>query len=169
MRISSWRFKSTPKSSLQDITEEPPLQTRSDNLSLKYYYKVKSLLQNPNFKFSTPEKETLSANKKFPPPFAIRFQIIHIRICIRIFRRLQKWNGFWNGSYHRKPYRIILTSRISLYINCIKICITRSSEYNICNIRNELLYYHRLKKQPISSSKANSDQPKGTKAEAHHT
>ena len=35
MRISSGCFRSTPISSLQVITEEPPLQIRRDDLSLK--------------------------------------------------------------------------------------------------------------------------------------
>ena len=41
MRISSGCIRSTPLSSLQIITEEPPLQIWRDKLSLKYYYKVK--------------------------------------------------------------------------------------------------------------------------------
>ena len=56
MRIYSRCFDSTPISSLQVITEEPPLQIRRDEQSLKYYYKVKSLLQNLASKFITPEK-----------------------------------------------------------------------------------------------------------------
>ena len=59
MRISSEYFKSTPISSLQVITEEPPLQTRRDQLSLKLYYKVKSVLQIPGLKFISPEQEAL--------------------------------------------------------------------------------------------------------------
>ena len=80
MRISSGCFKSTPISSLQVITEEPPLQIRRDKLSLKYYYKAKSLLQNPAFKFITQEQETLYANKNSPPPFTIRIQKIHTKL-----------------------------------------------------------------------------------------
>ena len=68
-----------PLSSLQVITQEPPLQIRRDKLSLKYYYKVKNLLQNPDFKFITPEKETLYANKYSPPPFATRIKKIHTK------------------------------------------------------------------------------------------
>ena len=53
MRISSGCFKFTP------ISQKKLLQMRRDKLVLKYYYKVKSLLQNPAFKFITPEQETL--------------------------------------------------------------------------------------------------------------
>ena len=80
MRISSGCFKSTPLSSLQVITEEPPFQIRRDKLSLKYYYKVKSLPQNPAFKLITPEQEALYANKNSPPPFAIRIQKLHTKL-----------------------------------------------------------------------------------------
>ena len=80
MRISSGCFKSAPISSLQVFTEEPPLQIKKDKLSLKYYYKVKSLLQNPAFKFITPEQETLYANKNSPPAFAIRIKKIHTKL-----------------------------------------------------------------------------------------
>ena len=59
MRISSGCFKSTPITSLQVTTEEPPLQIRNDKLSPKDYYKVKGFLQNPAFNFITPEQETL--------------------------------------------------------------------------------------------------------------
>ena len=74
IRIASGCLKSTPISSLQVITEEPPLQIRRDKLSLKYNYKVKSFPQNPVFKFITPEQETLYENKNSPPPFAIRIK-----------------------------------------------------------------------------------------------
>ena len=68
MRKFSGCFKSTPISSLQVTTEELPLQIRRDKLSLKYFYKVKSLLQNQAFKIITPEQKTLCANKNPPPP-----------------------------------------------------------------------------------------------------
>ena len=74
MRVSSGCIRSTSLSSLQVITKEPRLQIRRDKLSLKYYYKVKNLLQNPVFKFITSEQETLYSNKSSPPPFAIRIQ-----------------------------------------------------------------------------------------------
>ena len=80
MRISSGCFKSTAIFSLQVTTEEPPLQTRRDKLSLKYFYKVKSLLQNPAFKFITPEQEILYANKNSFLPFAIGIQKMHTKL-----------------------------------------------------------------------------------------
>ena len=78
MRISNGCFITTPISSLKNITEEPPLQIRKYKMNLKYYYKVKNLLENPTFKFVTPEQETICANRNSPPPFAIRIQKIHI-------------------------------------------------------------------------------------------
>ena len=66
MRVASGCFKSTPVSSLQVITEEPPLQIRRDKLSLKYYYKVKTLPQHPVFKFISPEKNPI-CKQKFSP------------------------------------------------------------------------------------------------------
>ena len=54
MRISSGCFRSTPISSLQVITEEPPLQKRRDKLSLKYYYKVKKLTTKSGFQIQSP-------------------------------------------------------------------------------------------------------------------
>ena len=80
MRISSRCLKSTPISILHIITEKPPLQIRRDKLGLKYYYKVKSLLENPAFKFITPDQQTLYAKKNSPPPFAIRIQKIHTNL-----------------------------------------------------------------------------------------
>ena len=77
MRISSGWFKYTLISSLQVITEEPPRQIRRDKLSLIYYYKVKSLLQNPASKFISTEQETLRVYKNSPLPFAIRIQKLH--------------------------------------------------------------------------------------------
>ena len=66
MKISCGCFKSTPISSLQVVTEEPPLQIRTYKLSLKNYYEKKSLQQNPVFKFISLEQETLYANKNSP-------------------------------------------------------------------------------------------------------
>jgi len=77
MRIASRCFKTTPISSLQVITNEPPLQLRRDKLSLKYYYKIRSLPSNPTFNLLSVEQETLYANKNLPPPFAIRIKSLH--------------------------------------------------------------------------------------------
>ena len=59
MRIASGCFKSTPITSLQVITTEPPLQQRRDKLSLKYYFKMRSLPNNPAFNYVTPEQENV--------------------------------------------------------------------------------------------------------------
>ena len=77
MRISNGSFKSTPRSSLQVITVDAPLQIKKYKVSLNYYYKVKSLLQNPAFKIITPEQEALCSNKSSPPQFAIKIQKIN--------------------------------------------------------------------------------------------
>ena len=79
-RISSRCFKFTPISSPQVITEEPPLELRRDRLSLKHYYKVKSLPQNPAFIFIIQKQETLYANKYSPHQFAIKIQEIHTKL-----------------------------------------------------------------------------------------
>ena len=80
MRIPSGCFKFTSTSSLQNITGEPPLQIRINELTLKYYYKVETLLQNSASIFITPEQKTLYASKLSPPPFAIRIQKIHTQL-----------------------------------------------------------------------------------------
>ena len=80
VRLSSGCFKSTPISSLQVITEGPPLQIRRDKLSIIYHYKLKSLLQNPAFKFIIPEKIPLYANSNSPPPFEIRIQKVQTKM-----------------------------------------------------------------------------------------
>ena len=93
MRKASGCFKSTPISSFQVITEEPPLQIRRDKLSLKYLYKVKSLQQNPSLKFITPEKETHKASRRqeklIPFPYQNLFSYINDAIH-------QKLNTEWN-------------------------------------------------------------------------
>ena len=72
MRTSSGCLKSTLISSLQIIAEKPPLQTRRDKLSLKYYYKLKRLLQHSTIKFITPDQDALNVSKISPSPFTIR-------------------------------------------------------------------------------------------------
>ena len=88
LRISSGCFISTPTSILQVITEEPLLQLRRDKLNLKYYYRVKSSLRNPAFKCITREQETLYANEKSSPPFAIRILKIHTKFNVENKRNL---------------------------------------------------------------------------------
>ena len=66
MTISSGCINSTPVSSPQVITEQPPLKIRWDKLGIKYYNKVKNLLQNLVSKFITLEEETIYANKNSP-------------------------------------------------------------------------------------------------------
>ena len=54
MRIPSGRFRFTPLSSLQVITEEPPIQIGRDKLSLKCYYKMKTWLSIPSLQSMKP-------------------------------------------------------------------------------------------------------------------
>ena len=49
MRIATGAFKSTPVDSLHAITNEPPLQLRRNTIILRYYYKIRSSLNNPAF------------------------------------------------------------------------------------------------------------------------
>ena len=66
MIIADGCFKSTPISNLQVITDEPSLQIRRDKLSLKYYYKVKSLLKNPLSNPSPQNKKPYTQMKILP-------------------------------------------------------------------------------------------------------
>ena len=66
----------TLKKSHTDVSVMFP-QIRRDTLSLKYYYKVKTLPQNPAFRYIISEQETLCALKNYLPLFAIRVQKIH--------------------------------------------------------------------------------------------
>ena len=63
-----------------------------DKVSLKCYYKVKTLLQNPAFKFKTPEQETTYANKNYLPPFATRIQKLHTKFNLEIKRVMQDFS-----------------------------------------------------------------------------
>jgi len=49
MRIATGAFRTTPISSLQILTNEPPLQLRRQELTIKYYVKLKAHIQNPAF------------------------------------------------------------------------------------------------------------------------
>ena len=64
MRIPCGSFKSIPKTSLQIITEEPPLRIRRGKLNLKYYYKVKVSYKTV-FKYITTEQEAFFFKKKY--------------------------------------------------------------------------------------------------------
>ena len=111
MRISNGCCKSTPISSLKFITKEPPLQIRRPKLSLKNYYKVKSLLQNPALKFITLEQETLYTNKNFPPTFAIRIQKIHTKF------KLESKSVLPDFSYYRLEINVPTWRLPSSWIN----------------------------------------------------
>ena len=73
MRIATGAFKSTPTESLNILCNEMTLEHRRQYLTLKYYYKMRSQLDNPAFNVvvSTPDR-LLFRNKGIPPPLAIR-------------------------------------------------------------------------------------------------
>jgi len=73
LRIATGAFKSTPIQSLQILANEMPLQLRRDNLTLKYYYKIRSHLGNPAFNHAIPTYcSRLFQNKPIPHPFPLR-------------------------------------------------------------------------------------------------
>ena len=79
MRISNGCFRSTLISSLEVITEEPPLQIRRHKLSLKNYCKVISLLQIRHSNSQLQNKKPYMQKKSSPSQFAIKIQNIHTK------------------------------------------------------------------------------------------
>jgi len=73
IRLATGAFKSTPVDSLQVLANEMPLHLRRDTLTLKYFYKVKSQLNNPAFKQAIPTNyNILYRNKNLAKPFPFR-------------------------------------------------------------------------------------------------
>jgi ribonuclease HI len=73
LRIATGAFKSTPIQSLQVIANQLPLDLRRLQLSLKYYYKIRSHIYNPAFHATIPPTDRLLFhNKRLPVPLAIR-------------------------------------------------------------------------------------------------
>jgi len=74
MRIASGAFKTSPVKSLQILVNEPPLHLRRQELTIKYYLRVKSHLQNPSFNsvINTNLKLFFSSRPTAKPPFIIR-------------------------------------------------------------------------------------------------
>ena len=98
MRISSGCFKSTPLSSLQVITEEPPLQIRRDKLSLKYYYKVKTYYTIRLSNSSLQNKKPCSVSRGILAQQPFRGILTHCRLK----KNYGTKQNFENGS--RKPH-----------------------------------------------------------------
>jgi ribonuclease HI len=73
LRIATGAFKSTPICNLQIITNQMPLELRRLQLSVKYYYKMRSHIYNPAFHATIPPTDRLLFhNKNLPLPLAIR-------------------------------------------------------------------------------------------------
>ena len=77
LRLITGAFKSSPNESLYILVNEWPLSLRRDMLSLRYYYKIRSLPSNPAFQSVLDTNRTnLFRNKNIKPSFAIRTQEI---------------------------------------------------------------------------------------------
>jgi ribonuclease HI len=77
LRISTGAFKSTPIESIYILANEIPLNMRRKKLSLQYYFKLRSNINNPAYNQAIPIKdERLFINKKIPVPFALRIQYL---------------------------------------------------------------------------------------------
>jgi hypothetical protein len=73
LRIATGVFKSTPINSIYILANELPLSLRREKLSLKYYFKIRSYINNPAYEHVIDISEVRQfANKKIPPPFSIR-------------------------------------------------------------------------------------------------
>ena len=84
LRIASGAFKSTPIQSLHIITNEMPTDLRIEHLTLKYFFKVRSQLNNPAIRAAViPSNRMLFRNKNMTPTFAIRAQEVIENLNIR--------------------------------------------------------------------------------------
>ena len=73
LRIATGAFKSTSIASLEIITNERSLQLRRDATILKYYYKIRSLLNNPAFNdVVNTNHHNLFRNKRLAMPLSLR-------------------------------------------------------------------------------------------------
>ena len=73
MRLASGAFRSTPIASLRNTCCEPSLSIRWNRLSITYYLKIRSLINNPAFESVTSVAlERLFLNKGETPPLSIR-------------------------------------------------------------------------------------------------
>ena len=73
LRFISGAFRSTPITSLHALVHEQPMHLRHQMLCLRYYFKIRSHLDNPAFHSVTDTSNTrLFHNKHLTPPFAVR-------------------------------------------------------------------------------------------------
>jgi len=74
MRIATGAFRTTPISSLQILTNEPSLELRRQELTVKYYVKLKAHIQNPAFNsvFNSNLRLFFNSRPTTKPPFIIR-------------------------------------------------------------------------------------------------
>jgi len=75
LRIATGAFKSTPTDTLYILANEMPPDIRREYLSLRYYYKTRSSLDNPAYNHIVAlGLRTLFVNKRIPLPFSMRVQ-----------------------------------------------------------------------------------------------
>ena len=73
IRIATGAFRSSPIDSLFILTNEMPPQIRKEYLTLKYFYKIRSQINNPACQPAVvANNQLLFRNKNMTPPFAIR-------------------------------------------------------------------------------------------------
>ena len=75
LRIATGAFKSTPTDTLHILAHEPMFKHRIEYLSLRYYYKIKSNINNPASQQLIPlSYRTLFTNKAMQLPLNLRIQ-----------------------------------------------------------------------------------------------
>ena len=73
MRYASGAFRTTPVATLRNICCEPSLSLRRKRMSINYYLKIRSLINNPAFESVTNiAHESLFSNRSVVPSFALR-------------------------------------------------------------------------------------------------
>jgi hypothetical protein len=74
MRITTGAFRSTPIETLNVLANELPLPLRREKLSLQYYFKIRSLINNPALSKLTniSDKRLFAAKKNICPPLSLR-------------------------------------------------------------------------------------------------
>jgi hypothetical protein len=73
LRLATGAFKSTPVETLHVLTNELPLNIRREQMTLKYYYKLRSQISNPAFNTCIPTKLlNVFRHKHVALPFSIR-------------------------------------------------------------------------------------------------
>jgi len=84
MRIASGAFKSSPIESLQVLLNEKPLELRRETATLKYFYKIRSELNSPVYRYITDvSQRRLFENKREPLPMTIRAQLLMEKLSLR--------------------------------------------------------------------------------------